>query len=358
MKLLLAAAAALAACGPGIHEAQSPSATHDFATTFANASQTGDLATLRKMMGPHVTLGGLWFPDATCQQEFAGTGEIGGGRLDELARCLTTIKLTVSPRKDSLPDVVVLDYEPGFEIEARFIDKSTGPWLSWIGYEARRDLVDALPTISPDALESLRSAGLREPAVAGLDSGPQRDDHPYAWMKTCIDADGNVTGEHVREASSPAAARAFSAAVADWSFRPFAPTGQPLPVCAMVLVAKPLAEALAHLSIPMPTRTPENRIFIGPAQLHRTKGNKLVVPDDESKLAIQKAGISRVIGTFQFCIDESGHVGDLALLRSTSVPPYDSKILRELSHWEFKPYIDDGKPVPVCTAVTFIYTQR
>lgn len=358
MKLLWSISILTAACGPGIHDAQTPSATHDFATTFANASRGGDVATLRKMMGPHVTLGGLWFPDATCHREFAGTGEVGGGRLDELARCLTTIKLTVSPRKDSLPDVVVLDYEPGFEIEARFIDKSDGPWLSWIGYEARRDLVDALPTISPDTLESLRSAGMREPPVTGLDSGPQRDDHPYAWLKTCIDADGKVTGEHVREASSPAAARAFSAAIADWSFKPFAPAGQPLPVCAMVLVATPLAEALAQAAIPMPTRTPEDRIFIGPAHLHRMNGNKNVVPDDVDKLAIQTAGIGRVIGTFQFCIDEAGHVGDLALLRSTSVPRYDAKILREISHWGFEPYIDDNKPVPVCTAVTFIYSQR
>jgi hypothetical protein len=358
MKLLLAAAVLVVACGPGIKQAPHTSPTQDFATAFANASRTGDVATLRKMMGPYVTLGGLWFPDPTCQREFAGTGEIGGGRLDELARCLMTIKLTVSPRKDSLPDVAVLTYDPGFEIEARFIDKVDGPWLSWIGYEARRELVDALPTISPDALESLRTGGQREPAVAGLAAGPQQDDVPYAWVKMCIDAEGKVTGTHVREASSPAAARVFTAAIADWSFKPFAPAGQPLPVCAMVVIANPLAKALAHATVPLPTLTPEGRIVIGSANLHRTAGNKFVVPDDKTKTAIQKAGISRVSGTFQFCINGDGHVEDLAMLRSTGVPPYDGKILREISHWEYAPYIDEGKPVPVCTAVTFIYSQR
>lgn len=67
MKLLWLAGL-LVACGPGI-----PSGpkfpTHGFATTFADASRSGDVATLRKMMGPEVTVGGLWFPDPTCQQE-------------------------------------------------------------------------------------------------------------------------------------------------------------------------------------------------------------------------------------------------------------------------------------------------
>ena len=350
--------ALLVACGPGLRQTPADTPTHDFATTFANASRSGDVATIRKMMGPSVTLGGLWFPDPTCHQEFASTGEVGGGRLDELARCLTTIKLTVSERKDSLPDVAVLTYEPGFEIEARFIDKTDGPWLSWIGYEARKELADALPTISTDALESLRTAGLREPIVTGLDSGPQPDAHPYAWVKTCIDGDGKVTGAHVREASSPRAARAFSAAIADWAFKPFVPAGQAMPVCAMVLVAKPLAEALQEAEIPLPSRLPGDHLMIGPAHLHRIKGNRLVYPDDHTKTAIQKAGIARVTGTFEFCIDEAGHVKDLEMLRTTGVPPYDGVILREISHWEYEPFVDEGKPVSVCTAVTFIYTQR
>lgn len=358
MKLLVGAAALLVACGPGLRDASKTSPTADFATTFAHASQTGDTATLRKMLGPSVTVGGLWFLDATCQQEFAGAGEIGGGRLDELARCLTTLKLAVSSRKDSLSDVAVLTYEPGFEIEARFIERVDGPWLSWIGYEARKDVADALPTISVDALESLRTAGLREPAVAGLDGGTQPDAHPYVWVKTCIDSEGKVTGTHVREASSPRAARMFSAAIADWAFKPFVPTGQAVPVCAMVLVAKPLAEALKVAEIPLPSRHADDRIMIGPAQLHRVSGDRLVYPDDETKTRIQKAGISRISGTIEFCIDKTGRVGDLMLLRSTGVPPYDGKILRAVSRWVYQPYFDDSGPVDVCTAVTFVYSQR
>src|SRR5438067_6465926 len=68
-------------------------ATTDAAERLAHASQTSDVATIRELLGPKVVLGGLWFPDADCTREFAAPGEIGGGRLDELARCLTTVKL-------------------------------------------------------------------------------------------------------------------------------------------------------------------------------------------------------------------------------------------------------------------------
>jgi hypothetical protein len=353
MKLLLAATL-VAACGPGIKQAPETPPTQDFATKFATAARAADVATLRAMMGPHVTLGGLWFPDATCQQEFAGTGDIAGGRLDELARCLTSVKLMVSQRKDSLPDVSVLTYDPGLEIEARFIDTTTGPWLSWIGYESRKDLADALPTITPEALEGLRTAGLRDPAVAT----PDGDAHPHAWVKMCIDAEGKVTGAHVRQASSPAAARAFTAAIADWTFKPFVASGQPMPACAMVLLAKPLADALPEATLPLPTHMPGDRLVIAPTQLHRTAGNMTVTPDDKTRRQIQAAHIGRLIGTFQFCISEAGRIGDLTMLRSTGVPAYDGELLREISRWEYAPYIDEGKPVSVCTAVTFIYSQR
>jgi hypothetical protein len=308
------------------------------------------------MMGPHVTLGGLWFPDATCQQEFAGTGEIAGGRLDELARCLTTIKLMVSPRKDSLADVAVLTYDPGLEIEARFIDKASGPWLSWIGYEARKDAADALPTITPETLESLRATGQRDPAVPGIES--EHTKAVYAWVKTCIDAQGKVTGTHVREASSPRAARLFQAAIADWSFTPFAPAGQPLPVCSLVVLGKPLAVALEQARIPLATRLPDGKLMVATSSLQMTKGRKMLVPDDRTKMAIQRAAVSRLIGTFQLCVDETGKVGDVAMLRSTGAPSYDGEILREIAQWEYEPFVDDGKPVPVCTAVTFIYSQH
>jgi len=46
------------------------------------------------------------------------------------------------------------------------------------------------------------------------------------------------------------------------------------------------------------------------------------------------------------------------MLKSTGFPAYDSKIQTKIrGEWRYKPYNVNGKAVPVCTAVTFIYNQ-
>lgn len=358
MKSALWVAVAVAACGPGLRTP--PQKTpDDFAAAFIAATQSGDVGAVRQMLGPSVTLGGLWFPDPICSREFVATGSVGGGRLDELARCLTTVKFEPASRKDPLPDAAILRYAPGIEVEAVFTERSEGPWLSWIGYEARRSAADALPTISPETLESLRTAGQRDPVVDGLDAEIQQAHYSKAWIKLCIDADGNVTGTHVREASSNRAARTFTAAIADWKFKPFAPGGHPLPVCSLVLLAKPLALALQHEDIPYPlSETSDAGLIVPISALHRIKGNKFIHPDDETKTAIERAHITRVVGTFQVCLDATGHVQDVRIIQPTGVPPYDARILEGVRQWEYEPYLDEGKAIPVCSAVKFIYSQR
>ena len=180
----------------------------------------------------------MWFADPVCEAEFAAPGDVGGGRLDELARCLALAKVALSPRKDALPDVVVLTYPPGIELEARFADLASGRTLTWVGYVSRHDVADALPTISPDALESLRLAGQRETPNADLQPPA------YAWVKLCIDGEGTVTSTHVRQATSHKAARELVEATRDWKFKPFVPAGQPLPVCSVLVLGSPLAKLL------------------------------------------------------------------------------------------------------------------
>lgn len=248
MKLGLVLFGLFAACGGGQRGLAGAPATEDFATAFVHASQTGDVAAIRHMLGPSVLLAGVWFPDPVCTGEFAAPGEVGGGRLDELARCLAGLKLQVSPHQEQLVDVVALTYEPGFEIEARFLDTKEGPWLAWIGYEARRDRSDALPTVSPEALVS--------------------------------------------------------------------------------------------------------------QALHRTSGETRITPSDRMKTAIQRAQVSALIGSFQYCLGPTGKVDSVDLIRSTGVPDYDAMIMSGMREWQYAPYLDDGKPVPVCSSVTFNYTQR
>lgn len=82
------------------------------------------------------------------------------------------------------------------------------------------------------------------------------------------------------------------------------------------------------------------------------------VPDDDTKTAIHQAGGGRVSGTFRLCRDATRTVESVLPLRSTGFASYDRDILAAMQRWRYSPYMIDGKGVPVCTSIAFVYTQR
>jgi hypothetical protein len=89
----------------------------------------------------------------------------------------------------------------------------------------------------------------------------------------------------------------------------------------------------------------------------RIAGEKMVVPNDVTKSEISSLGLSRIQGTFRVCLDETGTVESVLPMRSTGFASYDARILATIRTWRYSPYMINDEPVPVCTAVTFIYTQ-
>jgi hypothetical protein len=91
----------------------------------------------------------------------------------------------------------------------------------------------------------------------------------------------------------------------------------------------------------------------------RVAGEKNIVPDDATKTEISRSGIDRIIGSFKLCISPAGAVTHVAQLKSTGFAAYDSKIVDTIrTQWRYKPYMVNNEAIPVCTAVTFIYTQK
>ena len=90
----------------------------------------------------------------------------------------------------------------------------------------------------------------------------------------------------------------------------------------------------------------------------RIYGEKLITPDDATKSAIHEARVSRIQGSFRFCLDETGKVESVLPMRSTGYADYDRKIIGAIRRWRYAPYKVDDQPVPVCSAVTFIYSQN
>jgi len=91
---------------------------------------------------------------------------------------------------------------------------------------------------------------------------------------------------------------------------------------------------------------------------YRVAGEKAIVPDDKTKVEIRDAKRDKLVGSFKLCVDVGGAVTAVTLLKSSGFPDYDRKIIREMNKWAYKPYLVNDHAVPVCTAVTFIYSQK
>jgi len=109
---------------------------------------------------------------------------------------------------------------------------------------------------------------------------------------------------------------------------------------------------------PPPPAPPQN---VPPTLLEgsRVAGDKMIVPDDVTKTEIQRSGKDKIIGSFKLCINAGGAVTSVKMLKSTGFPAYDGKIQSKMNgEWKYRPYAVNGRAVPVCTAVTFIYSQK
>jgi hypothetical protein len=278
-----------------------------------------------------VSLGQLWFGDPACRAAFPNAGEVSGAKLDQLDACLAQLDLEPSDRAEALDDRVAYTYGPGFEVETTLVDGK----LTAISY-----LLAGGPTISSVTLEQLRLAGSHK-----IPRG-------HAWAEVCIDETGQVTSHAIREASSPASARAADVAIAQWDFEPFRIGARALSVCA-------LAELRAgrQLEDPLPITPPGDELVIASDELVRIAGDKHIEPDDADKVVMMRNGWDRVEPAIELCIDPDGAVESERIVHASGLAGYDAKIGYSVQTWRFRQFRDGGHAIGVCTVVHFVYTQ-
>lgn len=325
-------ALALVACGPGAPE-------HPQSLATAADQLGGSDAQIRAMMYKSVDYGGLRFADAACEQEFLVARTIPDAELDAFARCLAGLHLGPDTRRSSMPDFALLTYAPGVEIEARLNTGPNGMQLVWIGYLGSADGHASLPTVSPTALEQLRTGG---------DPHPHMNDLEDSWFKLCLDRDGAITGVHPIATISDALTTTITTEVSSWTFRPFVLGGSPAPVCSWLEIAGAHAESLGSVPIaPLdPAATSEQwRPRIG--------GNTTIAPTDEEKTLIQRAGVHSLAGTLRYCVAPSGEVSKVEIYASTGLPLYDKIIVANVLAWKFEPADRE-----TCAALSMIYVQN
>lgn len=203
-----------------------------------------------------------------------------------------------------------------------------------------------------------------------------RDKQIFVEMRLCTDAAGNVTSRRLVSKSGNAKLDAeVEAHFKTIKKRPqilLAKVGTR--ACRRLQVAWPLTPpAIDHAvavketvqpiqieKIESATPAPNPPKIVAPTLLEplRIAGTKMIAPDDKTKVAIQASGRDKVVASLKLCLDATGAVVTVKLLRSSGFPTYDALLDREMHGWKYKPYVDHGTVIPVCTAVTFIYSQH
>jgi len=110
---------------------------------------------------------------------------------------------------------------------------------------------------------------------------------------------------------------------------------------------------------PPPPPAPPANVAPTTLEQQRIAGEKLISPDEVTKNEISRSGKDKVVGSYKLCITSEGNIKSVTQIRSTGFPAYDSKITNTIrGEWRYRPFSVNGKPQEICSAVTFIYSQK
>lgn len=353
---------------------------------------------------PVTTTTAMWFPDAACTKRFGKPATIRGRDLTALARCLVGLTVLSSTRVSGTAGGAIITYKPGIELHL----VAAAGRIRHLGFEHAGSDDLGLPTLTVQAFEQLRKTGstnLDAALDAAVEPDAARGAHDStpasAWIKLCVDKTGAITSKRVVQATPVALGPAFETAIADWTFKPFVHRKAPMAACSLSLLTYPAAkappveqlpgEALPAIVVdledfedgeeggvaggvvggvvggmygggmtrpppppPPPSLIPMN---VPPTMLeaNRIRGIRVIVPDSHTITAIESSGRTTAVASIKMCLDDTGTIASLKLLKSSGFPDYDRKLERGMRTWAYRPYAINGRNVPVCTAVTFIY---
>ena len=365
----------VAACS-GVPRDPVAARSHAGADKLVDATRAFDAAAIEAMFAEPLVFGGMWFPDPACRQQFAAAGTIKPEARAQLAKCMSSLQLAKSHREHAYPEIAILTYDPGLEIEAQLGPRgpvgSTEVEIRWIGHVSRSSAADELPTITQRTLESLHEGplviddvarGKLDGLLAEIKAKPNHEsvESVSSWVKLCLDAEGRVTSIEPRTITSGPVFDVFAAVARTWTFRPQLLANEPAAVCSVLFLAHPVDNPAARipaiaLAIPESHR---KSLLLEPASHRPIVGTRLITPDDDDKLEIMRSKIRQVMGVFVLCADGKGVVDHVDIARSTGIPRYDAKIVASIKAWRYAPIKHpDGSPATMCTQITFIYSQN
>ena len=103
---------------------------------------------------------------------------------------------------------------------------------------------------------------------------------------------------------------------------------------------------------------PEQKAKIVPVQVLkglRISGEEQITPPSKALVDMERSGKSRVVASAKMCLTEGGRVKSVSIIKPSGFPSWDRKITTKMKVWKYKAYRVNGKAIPVCTSVTFVY---
>lgn len=113
----------------------------------------------------------------------------------------------------------------------------------------------------------------------------------------------------------------------------------------------------AETLLPVMRGTGTTRVPSTTLDAKRTSAKAQIPPPLAVVDQMSRRGPKRIEAEFRLCLSPQGRVSDINLTISSGFPVYDRKLFEGMQRWRYRPYLEDGKPTPVCTAVTFVYIQ-
>lgn len=111
---------------------------------------------------------------------------------------------------------------------------------------------------------------------------------------------------------------------------------------------------------PVPTKPATGPIIVPPTVIKglRTSGETQIHPPAPVKTTMLRDGTSKVVATLRLCVGIDGEVSSVSVLKSSGYAGYDAALDEGLRRWRYRSYVVDGRKVPVCGVVTFVYSIK
>jgi protein TonB len=102
---------------------------------------------------------------------------------------------------------------------------------------------------------------------------------------------------------------------------------------------------------PPPQNIPQQAI-----ESQRTAGNAQIQLPAPVLSTLKTQGVQKLQIRTQVCLDASGGIREVSFRKSSGYAEVDSVLKSEIAKWRYRPYLVNGKAVPVCFIVIFNYS--